>query len=100
MTLHLRAMTTRIRPRPSRAARVKHAFRDAAPPAPTWRQAVPAVAAVAGLAALAFVARRRLFSALALAADAIEEVADTIEDAAEDLGDAARSRAGGDSDGE
>ena len=77
--------------------RVKRAFEDAAPPAPTWRQAIPTIAAVAGLAALAFFARRRFFGALALAADAIEEVADTIEDAAEDLGDAARARAGGDS---
>ena len=100
MTVHLRSMTTRIRPRQTRAARVKRAFSDAAPPAPTWRQALPAVSAVAGLAALVFFARRRLFGALALAADAIEEVADTIEDAAEDLGDAARARAGGDSDGD
>ena len=98
MTVHLRALTTRIRPRPSRAARVRRAFQDATPPAPTWRQAVPAVAVVAGLAALAFFARRRLFGALALAAEAIEEVADTIEDAGEGLGDAARARADGDSD--
>ena len=86
MTVHMRAMTTRFR-RPSRAERVKAAFRDAAPPAPTWRQALPAVAAVAALAGLALFARRRFFQALAFAAD-------TIEDAAEDLGDAARARTG------
>ena len=42
----------------------------------------------------AYAGRRRLWQALALAADAVEEVADTIEDAAEDLGDAAKERAG------
>ncbi|MBD0348749.1 MAG: hypothetical protein ICV59_06320 [Thermoleophilia bacterium] len=94
MTVQISAVTSRFRPTPSRAARVKAAFRETAPPAPTWRQAVPAIAAVAALAALAFFARHRVFQALALAADAIEEVADTIEDAAEDLGDAARARAG------
>jgi hypothetical protein len=46
-----------------------------------------------GLLALAYVLRRRLFQALAVAADAVEEVADTVEDAAEDVRDFARARA-------
>jgi hypothetical protein len=47
----------------------------------------------AALLALAYVARRRLFGALAVVADAVEEVADTVEDAAEDVRDTARARA-------
>jgi hypothetical protein len=46
-----------------------------------------------GLLALAYVARRRLWQAVAAAADAVEEVADTVEDAAEDLAEAAAARA-------
>jgi hypothetical protein len=54
--------------------------------------ALGAVAA-AGLLALAYFARRRLWQAVAVVADAVEEVADTVEDAAEDVRDAARARA-------
>jgi hypothetical protein len=49
--------------------------------------------AVAGLVALSFMARKRLWQALASFADAVEEVADTVEDAAEDVRDAAQTRA-------
>ena len=49
--------------------------------------------AVAGLVGLTYMARRRLWQALAIFADAVEEVADTVEDAAEDVRDAARARA-------
>jgi hypothetical protein len=45
------------------------------------------------LLGLAYAGRRRLWQAVAVAADAVEEVADTVEDAAEDLRDAARARA-------
>jgi hypothetical protein len=51
------------------------------------------VVAAAGLAALAYLGRRRLWQGVAIVADAVEEVADTIEDAAEDVRDAARERA-------
>lgn len=44
---------------------------------------------------LAFLARRRLFAAAAVVAEAVEEVADTVEDTAEDLAGAARERAEG-----
>jgi hypothetical protein len=61
---------------------------------------VPAVILIAvgallagGLLGLAYAGRRRLWQAVAVAADAVEEVADTVEDAAEDLRDAARARA-------
>ena len=54
-----------------------------------------AAAAAGVLVGLAYMARRRLFVAAALVADAIEEAADTVEDAAEDLADAARERAEG-----
>ncbi len=50
-------------------------------------------AGIAALLALAYVGRQRLWQALGLFADAVEEVADTVEDAAEDLRDAARERA-------
>ncbi|MGH3080023.1 MAG: hypothetical protein ACRDNH_02665 [Gaiellaceae bacterium] len=49
--------------------------------------------AVAGLLALTYLARRNLWRALAVFADAVEEAADTVEDAAEDVRDAARARA-------
>jgi hypothetical protein len=61
---------------------------------PTGRAAAIAVP-LAFLAAVAYAGRRRLWQALGLAAEAIEEVADTIEDAAEDLGEAAEARAAG-----
>jgi hypothetical protein len=84
MMLRRRSRTDRF------AAEVKEA-----PPAA--RIAVLALAAV-GLTVLAYVARQRLWQALAIAADAVEEVADTVEDAAEDLAEAAQARAGGDAD--
>lgn len=59
---------------------------------PPWQRAA-LVAVPAGVAALAFVARRRMWHGVALVASAVEEVADTVEDAAEDLRDAARERA-------
>lgn len=49
--------------------------------------------AVAGLVGLTYLARRNLWRALAIFADAVEEVADTVEDAAEDVRDTARARA-------
>lgn len=51
--------------------------------------------ALIGVAALAFVGRKLFWQAIAISADAVEEIADTIEDAAEDLSDAARARADG-----
>ncbi|MFN2469772.1 MAG: hypothetical protein ABR583_02065 [Gaiellaceae bacterium] len=74
---------------------MKAAFRDATLAPPSWRQAVPAAAAVAALGLLVVFARRRFWQGLALVAEAVEEVADTVEDAAEDLSDAARARADG-----
>jgi hypothetical protein len=50
-------------------------------------------AGLAALLGLAYVGRRRLFQALAVFADVVEEVADTVEDAAEDVRDFARARA-------
>ena len=50
------------------------------------------------LIALAYVVRRRLWQAVAVVADAVEEVADTVEDAAEDLAEAAAARAKTDAD--
>jgi hypothetical protein len=61
---------------------------------PAWRRAALVAVPVTGLAALAYVGRRRVWQGVALVADAVEEVADTVEDAAEDLADAARERAG------
>jgi hypothetical protein len=49
-----------------------------------------------GLVALAYFGRRRLWKAVAVAADAVEEVVDTVEDAAEDVRDFARARADAD----
>ena len=61
---------------------------------------IPAVILIAvgavfagGLLGLAYAGRRRLWKAVAVVADAVEEVADTVEDAAEDVRDAARARA-------
>jgi hypothetical protein len=75
--------------RRSRTDRLAAEVKDASPLA---RVAVVAVAG-AGLLTLAYVARRRLFKALAVVADAVEEVADSVEDAAEDVRDFARARA-------
>lgn len=52
-----------------------------------------AAAATAVLIGVAYLVRKRLFVAVAVVADAVEEVADTVEDAAEDLSEAARERA-------
>jgi divalent metal cation (Fe/Co/Zn/Cd) transporter len=59
---------------------------------PAVQVAIAAVAA-AGVLGLVYIVRRRLWQAVAVAADAVEEVADTVEDAAEDVRDAARARA-------
>jgi hypothetical protein len=59
---------------------------------PPW-QRVAMVTVPAGLVALAFVARRRMWQGVALVASTVEEVADTVEDAAENVRDAARERA-------
>ena len=75
--------------RKSRRERFVAAFGELPPVARIGLAAV-ATGVVVGLA---FVARKRLFIAAAVVADAIEEVADTVEDAAEDLADAARERA-------
>jgi hypothetical protein len=76
--------------RRSRTDRLAAEVKEVSPPPP--RAVVIAIVAV-GLLALAYLARRRLFQALAVAADAVEEVADTVEDAAEDVRDFARARA-------
>jgi hypothetical protein len=55
-------------------------------------------AGIAVLLGLAYVNRRRLWQALGLVADAVEEVADTVEDAAEDVRDYAKARADSDKD--
>jgi len=46
-----------------------------------------------GLLALAYWGRRRLWQAVAVTADAVEEVVDSVEDVAEDVRDFARERA-------
>lgn len=75
--------------RRSRTDRVVDEVKDTSP---VVRGIVVALA-VAGLVGLAYMARRNLWRALAIFADAVEEVADTVEDAAEDMRDAARERA-------
>lgn len=77
-----------------RKSRVER-LRDAVDELPLVKIGVVAVA-TGVVVGLAYVARRKLFAAAAVVADAVEEVADTIEDAAEDLGDAARDRAAAD----
>jgi hypothetical protein len=64
---------------------------------PGWQRAAVVGVPVAGIAALAYAGRRRVWQGVAVVADAVEEVADTVEDAAEDLADAARDRAGAES---
>jgi glutamine synthetase adenylyltransferase len=51
--------------------------------------------ALVAVAATAYVGRRLFWRAVAVTAEAVEEVADTIEDAAEDLGEVARARVDG-----
>ncbi|HET8651611.1 MAG TPA: hypothetical protein VFM13_03465 [Gaiellaceae bacterium] len=76
------------RQRKSRADRVVEAIQGLPPVA-----RVGLAAAAAGvLVGVAYLARKRLFAAAAVVADAIEEAADAVEDAAEDLADAARER--------
>ena len=102
----LLAATTKRGSQATRRERALAALRRATPDALTSRPAVLGVA-VAGAAVAAYAARRQLFRAVAVAADAVEEVADAVEDAAdavedaaEDLADAARARARGSEDGE
>jgi hypothetical protein len=86
------ALTTRTRPRPRGVRRVWLVMRDAVERVPVTPAA--AVAVSTGVVAVAaYAARRRLFQAAAVAADAVEEAADAVEDAAEDLAEAARKRA-------
>jgi hypothetical protein len=54
---------------------------------------VAGVVLASAFVALGVLHRRRLWKAVAVVADAVEEVADTVEDAAEDVRDAARARA-------
>jgi hypothetical protein len=60
---------------------------------PLLVRAVLVATAAAAVVGLVYVARRRVFAAVAVFAEAVEEVADTVEDAAEDLTDTARDRA-------
>jgi hypothetical protein len=76
--------------RRSRAEQLAAEVKDVSP---VQRAAVVALA-VAGLLALTYIGRRRLFQAIAVLADVVEEAADTVEDAAEDVRDFARERAG------
>jgi hypothetical protein len=75
--------------RRSRGERLRDAFQSLPPAARVGL----AAAATGVLVGAAFAARKRLFVAAAVVAEAIEEVADTVEDAAEDLSEAARKRA-------
>jgi len=76
--------------RKSRAERFLAKFQELPPVA-----RIGLVAAGTGLVVgLAYLARKQLFAAAAVAADVVEEAADTVEDAAEDLSEAARERAG------
>jgi hypothetical protein len=75
--------------RKSRAERLRATFQGLPPVAQ-----VGLVAAATGLVVgLAYVARKRLFTAAAVVADVVEEAADTVEDAAEEVAEAARERA-------
>jgi aryl-alcohol dehydrogenase-like predicted oxidoreductase len=85
-----RVRTATRRPR-SRRERALALLREQATP----RTLAMAGGALVGVAALAFVGRKLFWQAVAISADAVEEIADTIEDAAEDLSDAARARADG-----
>ena len=60
---------------------------------PRWQQAAVLAVPTAGVVALGFALRRRLWQAVGLLASAVEEVADTVEDAAESVRDTARERA-------
>ena len=82
--------------RRSRRDRVTAEVRDVSASQPARVAMIGAGLAV--LLGLAYVNRQRLWQALGLVADAVEEVADTVEDAAEDVRDYARARAESDSD--
>jgi hypothetical protein len=82
--------------RRSRRDRVVAEVRDASASQPARVAMIGA--GIAALLGLAYVNRGRLWQALGLVADAVEEVADTVEDAAEDVRDYARARAEGDND--
>jgi hypothetical protein len=75
--------------RKSRAERLMARFEELPPGARVGL----AAAATGLLIAVAFLARKRLFTAAAVVADVVEEAADTVEDPAEDLAEAARERA-------
>jgi hypothetical protein len=75
--------------RKSRAERLMASFEELPPGARVGL----AAAATGLLIGVAFLARKRLFTAAAVVADVVEEAADTVEDAAEDLAEAARERA-------
>jgi hypothetical protein len=87
-----RVRALRRRPR-SRGERAVGLVRDYATP----RNVAIAGGALVAAAGLVYVGRRLFWRAVAVTAEAVEEVADTIEDAAEDLGETARTRADGDS---
>jgi hypothetical protein len=75
-----------------RQSRTDRLVREARGVSPLARGVLSAFA-VAVLLGLTYMARRRLWQAIAIFADAVEEVADTVEDTAEDVRDAARERA-------
>ncbi len=60
---------------------------------PMWQRVALASVPTAGVSALAYAGRRRLWQAVGLLASGIEGIADTVEDAAEAVRDAARKRA-------
>jgi hypothetical protein len=80
--------------RKSKAERLMARFQELPPGARVGL----AAAATGLLIGVAFLVRKRLFTAAAVVADVVEEAADTIEDAPEDVGEAARDRAGSTSD--
>ena len=88
--LFARVRAIKRRP-PSRRERVLSLVREHANP----RTVAIAGGALVATAALAYAGRKLFWQAVAVAADAVEDVADTIEDAAEDLGETARARADG-----
>jgi aryl-alcohol dehydrogenase-like predicted oxidoreductase len=85
-----RVRAARRRPR-SRRERALELIQEHATP----RTIAIAGGAVVATAVLAYAGRKLFWQAVAVAADAVEEVADTIEDAAEDLSETARARANG-----
>ena len=88
--LFARVRAIRRRPR-SRREQVLSLIRENANP----RTVAIAGGAVVATAVLAYGCRKLFWQAVAVAAEAVEEVADTIEDAAEDVRETARARADG-----